>query len=245
MRDVLVFTPVLRLEPETRQAIFSLEWDGPITILLQRDNPHFSREIRDRWEVDGTDELKAAHANVLHQYQRGQEVFLKGRYEAMLIIEHDVIPPKDTLKRLASLEADLAYGVYYFRGDDPVLNVFQRYYPWPQMSRNTGESLSAHPDLLKKAIQAGVTECSGGGLGCVLIRRRVLEETPFEAPKDPGYFDTEWVYKAHAAGYKMMADMRVVCGHKLPDGKILKPDFNHRDLRERTGASTENTECLG
>lgn len=225
MKDVLVFTPVLRLEPETRQAIFSLEWDGPLTILLQRDNPHFDRDVRDRWELDGTDELPKAHANVLHQYERGREAFLKGRYDALLVIEHDIIAPKDTLKRLWALEADLAYGVYYFRGGSPVLNIFRRFYPWPETARNIGDSLSLHPDLLRKAVKDGVVECSGAGLGCVLIQRRVIEETPFVAPVDPGYFDTEWLYAVHGKGYKMMADMRVVCGHKLPDGRVLRPEF--------------------
>jgi hypothetical protein len=222
--DVLVFTPVLRIEPETVQAITSLEWDGPISFLLQRDNPFFTRKgIRDRVEAQGEAEIDEAHANVLHQYQRGRETFLAGRYDAMLIIEHDIIPPADTLTKLAALEADLAYGVYMFRGKMPVVNVMNRYYPWPQASRNVGESLSLHPELWEKALSEGQTECSGAGLGCVLIQRKVLEEMPFEPPEDRGYFDNEWLYKVHRAGYKMMADMSVICGHKSADGQVLWP----------------------
>ena len=228
--DVLVFTPVLRIEPETVQAITSLEWDGPISFLLQRDNPYFTRQgIRDRVEAQGEAEIDEAHANVLHQYQRGRETFLNGRYGAMLIIEHDIIPPADTLTKLAALEADLAYGVYMFRGKMPVVNVMNRYYQWPQASRNVGESLSLHPELWEKALSEGQTECSGAGLGCVLIQRKVLEEMPFEPPVDRGYFDNEWLYKVHRAGYKMMADMSVLCGHKSADGQVLWPSARDQE----------------
>jgi hypothetical protein len=46
---------------------------------------------------------------------------------------------------------------------------------------------------------------------------------PFEPPVDRGYFDNEWLYKVHRAGYKMMADMSVICGHKSADGQVLWP----------------------
>jgi len=235
MKDILVFTPVLRLEPETTQALFALEWEGELTFLLQRDNPYFKRVILDRKETRNAEENDQAFANVLHQYQRGREMFLKGKYEAMLLIENDIIPPADTLKRLAALNADLAYGVYLFRGEEPVVNVLRRYYPWPQTSRNIGESMSLHHRLWERAIRQGLTECSGAGLGCVLIKRHVIEEYPFEAPKDRGFFDFEWGSNVHRAGYRMMADMRVLCGHKGPDGKILRPEksINH--------GATENT----
>ena len=70
VNDVLVFTPILRLEPETKQAIFSLEWEGIISYLLQRDNP--IPEQRDR--------LKRSVMNHLHQFQTG-ELFLVERLD--------------------------------------------------------------------------------------------------------------------------------------------------------------------
>lgn len=203
--DVLVFTPVKRLEPETIAAIFSLEWGGPISFLLQRDNP----------SGDGP-------ADHLHQYQRGRELFLAGPYELMLVIESDIIPPPDTLLRLATLNCDLAYGCYQFRGGQ-VSNVLRRYYPWPEMSLNLGESLDCTPGLWQAARRRGVIDCSGAGLGCVLIRRRVIEETPFEAPKEPGFFDWAWTEAVYRRGYRMRAEMTVLCGHKDMDGTVLWP----------------------
>lgn len=200
--DVLVFTPVLRLEPATVKAIMALEWDGPLSFLFQRDNPG----------VNGK-------ANHHHQYVRGREVFLRGPYDAMLVVESDVVPPANALTRLAALDADIAYGCYMLRGVN-VVNVLQRY---PQPARNTGESLSIHPELWEQALKDGQIECSGAGLGCVLIKRHVLEAVPFRMPEPDVFSDFWWTEDVHQGGYTMKADMLVLCGHIDTDGTMLWP----------------------
>ena len=201
MMDVMVFCPVFRLEPETVDAIFALEHDGPITYLYQRDNP----------TPDG-------HHNILHQYQRGRAAFLAGSYDAMLVVESDIIPPPDALTRLAALQADVAYGVYRFRVS-PIINVFERY---PEPARNMGESLSLHPGKLRTAVKRGRVECSGGGLGCVLIRRPVLEAIEFTR-RGPADCDTYFNEDVFRGGWSQWAAMDVICGHKNERGEILWP----------------------
>lgn len=210
IRDVLAFTPVYRLEPETVQALFALEWGGPLSFLLQRDNPGPNGIV-----------------NHLHQYTRGREVFLLGPYDAMLIVESDIIPPPDALTRLAALDCDVAYGVYVFRSKvSPVVNVFERY---PdnngRPARNAGESLTVR-GLWRQAQRRGVVPCSGGGLGIILVKRHVLKAVPFALPDDgdPRTFcDTPWTQAVYQAGYTMRADTRVICGHKDTDGEVLWP----------------------
>lgn len=206
MHDVLIFTPVLRLEPETVHALMMLEWEGPLSLLLQRDNPTGN-----------------PYLDHLHQYQRGREMFLRGDYESMLIIESDIIPPPDTIKKLAALDADCAYGVYRFRGSN-IINVFERYPDNPDPPRNPGESLSIWPEKLKKAIEEGLTLCSGGGIGCILIRRHVLEETEFRI-EQTGHCDTYFNRDVMHKGFTQKADMSVICGHKQKDGTILWPEY--------------------
>ena len=212
MLDVLVFTPVWRLEPETVQSLFAMEWEGPLSLLLQKDNPR----TKGRRE-DGL-------ANHLHQYRRGREAFLAGRYDAMLVIESDIIAPPDTLTRLAALECDVAYGCYLFRNNRiPIVNIFERY---PEKNgvpaRNVGESLTMR-GLWPKALKAGVVPCSGAGLGCVLIKRHVLEAVPFRLEPRNGHCDTPWTRDVYRAGFSMMADTKVICGHKDEDGTVLWP----------------------
>ncbi len=223
IRDVMVFTPVYRLEAETVQAIFALEWEGALTIVLQRDNPtRLPVGMKPAGDWDDPTELETGVINHIHQYQRGRETFLASACEALLVIESDVIPPTDTLKRLAALECDVAYGCYMLRSCRPVINIFERYKPWPERTRNIGESLSVR-GLWAAALARGIIECSGAGLGCVLIRREVLERVPFERVSSPRFFDLEWTQAVYEQNYRMMADTRVLCGHKRPDGEVIWP----------------------
>lgn len=201
--SVQIFTPVKRLEAATVAAVLALEWHGAISWIFQRDNP----------TGDG-------RRDILHQYQCGRRRFLAGDDDAMLVIESDIVPPPDTLRRLAALDCDVGYGVYRFRVSS-VINIFERY---PGHPRNPGESLSLHPAKLRKARRQGVTPCSGAGLGCVLIRRHVLEQIDFRMEGERGaHCDTFFNRDVLGAGFIQLADMNVVCGHIDEEGKMLWP----------------------
>ena len=109
LKDVLVFTPVKRLEPETARSALSFIFDGALSWLFQEYNPSGS-----------------GREDILYQYQRGREIFLGGPWDALMVIESDIIPPVDTVERLAALKADCAYGVYRFRVSN-VINIYERY----------------------------------------------------------------------------------------------------------------------
>ena len=201
-----------------------LEWEGDgvkkrsISFLLQRDNPTGN-----------------PYHDHLHQYQRGREAFLAGRYDAMLVVESDIIIPKDGLKRLAALDADMAYGCYLFR-EGQIVNILERYKPWPETAKNPGESLSIRYNwfqmkdngsikhLQSSADKKGIIDCSGSGLGCVLIKRHVLEAIPFAewmTYGDKQFMDFPWNCAVYEAGYRMLADLDVQCGHVGVDGTEL------------------------
>ncbi len=217
MIDVLVFTAVHRLEPETVQALWALQWDGPLSYLLQRDNPY------------GHGSRAAAVKNHLHQYRRGREAFLAGRYDALFVVESDIIPPANALERLAALDVDMAYGCYLLRSGPPVVNVRERYGPY---AKNMGESLTIRGKW-RQALAKGAVPCAGGGLGCVLIRRRVLEEIDFRLA-DQAFADSAFDSDCYQAGFSMVADTAVQCGHKTPEGAVLWP--SGANARERLAA---------
>ena len=210
--DVMIFTPVYRLERQTVQALMALEHDGPVTLVLQRDNPRRSSDGR----ADG-------FYNHWHQYQRGRELFLAGGFDAMLVIESDIIPPADTITRLAALPCDVAFGAYVFR-QSPHVNIVERRQRWPAQVRMAGEVLTAKPGLWAAAMAQGVIDCNGSGLGCILIRRPVLEAAPFDPAPDGGFFDYGWTAGVGAQGWRMMADCLLHCGHVDEDGRVLWPE---------------------
>lgn len=218
IKDVMVFIPAYRLEAETIQAVTALQWGGPLTVVIQWDNPYFHEEERKKRHVD--------IENVLHQYERGRETFLAGKYDAMLVIESDIIPPADALEKMAKVKADVVYGVYRFRRSN-VINIFERY---PDKNgippRNVGESLSAKPYLLRRAVAQGVYPCSGAGLGCALIRRKVLEKVEFRKEVDlAAHCDTYFNRDVLKHGFSQAAEMTVICGHKDVDGILFWPEL--------------------
>jgi hypothetical protein len=207
LKDILIFVPVLGLEAETIRSIFALRLHGAVSVLMQRDNPSGN-----------------PYADHLHQYQRGREAFLAGPYDGLMIIESDMIVPPDALERLSALHADVAYGCYLYRVGR-VVNVLERYAPWPEPAKNPGESLSIR-HLWLAAQAKGIIDCSGSGLGCVLIDRRVIEAVPFTDEMTRSgrqFFDYPWTCAVYEAGYHMMADCGVQCGHINQDGSVLWP----------------------
>lgn len=197
---VLLFCPTYRLEPETVDAILTLRAVGPLDIMFTRDNPHAD-----------------PFADVLHNYQKGRQAAIDGDYDAMLTVESDMIPPPDALERLSQVDADVALGVYLFRHGTPVVNALRL-----EGHSNPGQSLSLFPDELKSAWDRGIVETGGGGLGCTMIRRNVLEAIHFRHAKG-GHCDWHFTADALRAGFMHKADFGVLCGHKRSDGVILWP----------------------
>lgn len=200
----MTFTPYgNRLEPETVTAVTGLDWSGEITHVFQH-----------------APQTGNAHEDILYQYKRGRELFLNSDCDYMLVIESDIIPPADTLQKLMELDADCGYGVYVFR-KSPVINIFEKYY---QGAKNQGSSLSLSAQKLRRAIKARRIECTGAGLGCVLIKRHILDLIDFRLAPN-AHCDTWFNIDVMRGGFSQMADMTVICGHKREDGLILWPEY--------------------
>lgn len=196
---VLLFCPTRRLEPETITAIFAQRGEG-LHFLFTRDNPE-----------------RTGKENVLRNYRAGRKAFLAGDYEAMFVVESDIIPPPDALQKLLAVDADVAKGLYCYRHGHPVWNA-ARYVPGATVP---DQSLSLYPELREQA-WGKVVRISGGGLGCALIHRHVLEALDFR-PHEGGY--TDWAFDCDLLrrGFVVKCDTTVRCGHKRPDGLILWP----------------------
>jgi hypothetical protein len=195
---VLVFCPTYRLEPETVQAIFGQDYAGATDFYFTRDNPY-------------SQEVQRGYFNIWHNLTKARRHFLNASYDAMLIVESDIIPPADALTKLTELDADIAGGLYVMRHDAPVANAFVHV---PNQS-------SPGTYLVKNELQ-GVMKTNGVCMGCVLIHRHVIEEMPFKM-HDSAAPDWAFMTDCNAAGYVTVCDTSIECGHKKPSGEILWP----------------------
>jgi len=198
---ILVFTPIKNLYLNTLVAIHQMEWPDPITWVQWRDNP----------DLDG-------RVNVVKAYNAGRALCLAG-WDALLCIENDILPPRNTLQRLAAVEADVIYGLYCYRAPGHTWNI----------SRN-GAHLSAHPELARLA-WGKVGEAEGYGLGCTLIHQRVLEQIEFRLVEgDSLHCDSHFADDVKAAGFRQAADLGVCCGHIVNHYRIVWPDVEQPGL---------------
>jgi hypothetical protein len=204
---VLVFTPCNRLEPETLAALFALSYEGPLDRLITRDNPERVR----------------VNDNIIYNYRKMQRVALAERYDAVLIVENDIIPPADTIERLLAVEADIAYGVYGLRRGFPTLNV-RHPVSMQSFSEHRAEWVERYGQVI---------DVSGIGFGCTLIHRPVLEVLELHSDNG-GDGDTQLARDAIRAGFRQKADTTLLCGHKRPDGVVLwvQPDGRIRQEGE-------------
>lgn len=204
---ILVFTPTYRaadgsqaIRPETVQALDAL-------------NPGDHEVIQ--WISVDPQENK--HENVVRQYIKAQKRAIREKFDALLCIEHDMLPPADAIIRLSETDYPVVYGVYRFRFSR-VINICRA-----GMQPGFEASLSNHPDELRRAFVAGVCECSGLGFGCTLIRREVLERLPFHQGDGSDYYpDTPFARDCIAAGIPQAANFRVLCAHVCDNGEVLR-----------------------
>jgi len=208
----MIYTPTYRLEPETVHAVLTQRTTIPHDWVVGRDNPYNTGDYH-RDDLD----------NHLYAFQKGRRMCLDGGYDYLWTVESDMIPPPYALERLHATDADIALGTWCTRRTEtPVLNVMRHI----DSITGVGGSLTYFPEQLE--VSCGkVIECAGAGLGCTLIKRRVLEAIEFR-PHDSRYFHCDLSFSEDCIkhGFIVKADMALLCGHKRADRQIIWPTSN-------------------
>jgi len=148
----------------------------------------------------------------------------------VLMVDNDVVLPKDALRMLLEDAKDVNLGFYAHRDAD---NLYRgntclcrlkdaegkEYYHFPIESQYSAEEM-------RGMAEAGETkiEIHGGGMGCALIRTEVYRKTSYPWYDWVNYGDanrgmlSEDLYfctLCRASGIAIHADVRVGCGHLL------------------------------
>lgn len=181
------------------QSVHALRWHQPL----------------DYFQPSGGD-TDSAEIVIARKYQQARKLALDYDYDALAIIESDMIVPPDTLERLASIDTDIAYGLYAFRAGK---------HEWSAMLRldlKRFKSISDEP-AQARAAWGQVIEVVGVGHGCTLIHRRVLE--CFAIRSRPAMFpDHLMAIDARYYGFRQHCDLGCVCGHIDRGGSVVWPD---------------------
>jgi len=203
---VLVATPVMRGELYKRAWLswYAMDWDGQI----------------DYFQMIGGDHDPLPYDNVTRKYNDARRAMLCGDYDALMTIESDTIVPKDALRRLIAVDADVAYGLYAFRHGFPMWSAFTL------LRKDKGFPINTDPKKAKEA-WGKVIDVEGVGNGCTLIQRHVMEELEFKwSPGEFGCCDWHLSLDCQERGFTQKCDLGLICGHIAVDPiyRIIWPD---------------------
>lgn len=155
----------------------------------------------------------------------------------VLMVDNDVVLPKDALKNLLDDKKDVCLGFYAHRDGD---NIYRgrtcvcklsdvrgvMYYNYPLESEYTAEELRA----MKEAGQYKV-QIHGGGMGCAFIRTDIFRKMHYPWYDWVNYRDknrgmlSEDLYFCEGCkkmGVPVYTDTRVACGHLLRHVQVVE-----------------------
>lgn len=153
--------------------------------------------------------------NVTAQYQAAWKAAKK--FDALLTVEHDIVPPADAIEKLLEVDAGVVFGLYCLRKTGGVVN----FYRWVDGIKQPDMSLSLFPREYEQAQKKSIVRLSGVGWGCTLIRREVMDRIEPRGERD---CDLNFATDCIAAGIPMYGRMDVVCAH-YQDDEPLKPSI--------------------
>lgn len=218
---VLVVTAVWHRYAASLASILALETaqvgplQAPLDLLfLAHDDPY----------ADGT--MMGGYRNLTRKLNHAREVFLKGDYALMLLVEDDMIVPPDALVRLHQADADVAYGLCCFRHGKPGWS------PRTRLTATAVETLSDRPDAARAA-WGQIIDVAGVGTFCTLVRRRVLEQVAFRLEPEAAVCCDWWLARdCQRLGLTQRAHLGVVCGHitPSPSPRVIWPDRDQARL---------------
>jgi GT2 family glycosyltransferase len=186
----------------------------------------FQRVFADGFNVEKSEHLHRIRDMVIRDHNRIREKMLEGNYDYLLMLDCDVIPPKDVIERLMAHDKDvvsaLFFGHHNINGVPTVMPFAWVFSKEVNDWNNTGyliESEIWEPQLLKIAF---------AGMGCVLIKKEVLEEIRFRYDPSVDAWDDRWFgFDIWNGGFEYYLDNTVKCKHLYKGRK-----YNYQELKK-------------
>jgi GT2 family glycosyltransferase len=185
-----------------------------------------------------------------------REFFLAGNYEFLMSLDDDVFLPKWGIERLISYNKDCVGFYYHIYPEDrvPLIMKSGEIIMGKGLEFYSFEEIDIYKDFIERMAENKLTDAEkfliphiikdkyfpqlfnpyAVGLGCLLIKRNVLENVPFRT-HDTFIFgeDLWWFNEARDKRFEFWCDCRTRCIHKntewnsvLSKGPQGKPDFS-------------------
>lgn len=148
--------------------------------------------------------------------------FLGSRFERLLFIDSDIVPPMDVVDRLLRHGKKVVSGICWSSmGGEKGGEWEQDILPYPTVMERDEHGKGWHVDRAKLGSPETLIRVDAVGMSCVLIHREVLEKMAgnwFRLSYGPdgicdGGEDFTWCLKAKELGYEVHVDKTIQCSH--------------------------------
>ena len=157
-----------------------------------------------------------------------REKVLEERYDYLLILDQDVVPPKDVIEKLLAHEKDVVSALFF--GPHEINNEIKVMpFAWV-FSKEIGDWNHTGYLLESEIWEPKLLQIAFAGMGCILIKREVLEKVSFRYSKEMDAWDDRWLgVDVWANGFSFWLDNTVKCLHLY---KEKKKTFDYAALKK-------------
>ena len=149
-------------------------------------------------------------AKIISNRQKIIDRFLEKKYDALLFLDTDILPPEDILPRMLTHKKEIVTGVYL-----GAMKIQGKIRQAPVIYDFSHKKDYFRPVPLNSVLDDDVREIAASGFGCILISRAVLEKVQLRYNKELGSGeDIPFCRDARELhGFKTFVDTSIKCTH--------------------------------
>lgn len=199
--NILAYIPRSRTIPECEQSILAFN--------TRVDFWH-------DWTFNDPNEHR--FANITRKTELARVYAVEKGYDALLLLDDDMVFPRDTVERLCATGSDVAYGLTVWRHRPKVWSACI------EIAEPNHVVMYTRETALRDDIWGKTIDVNGVGSYCTLVKRNVLEQVTFER-RGIHNFDYYLACDLQRLGIKQVCDCGLIVGHVTEHG-VAYPDIN-------------------
>tara|TARA_Y100000310_G_scaffold343097_1_gene449171 strand:+ start:1024 stop:1737 length:714 start_codon:yes stop_codon:yes gene_type:complete len=191
-----------------------------------KDVEFFSKVKEKGFNVRKTPHLFRIRDMVTRDHNIIRDRFLEGDYDYLLILDQDVVPPKDVIEKLMAHDKDVVSALFFGHHDIGGGEIRVMPFAWV-FSKEIGNWEHTGYLIDKEIWEPQLLKIAFAGMGCILIQKKVLEKFEFRYSRDIDAWDDRWLgVDVWANGFEFYLDNTVKCKHMYKD----RP-FNYHEFK--------------
>lgn len=172
--------------------------------------------------------IEKMRERVVESHNKLREIALNENFDYLLVLDQDIIPPRDVIERLISHKKDAISALYFGNHNLPTGENKIMPFAWTFLNKEVHWGSVRY--LTEEEVNSNkVLEIAFVGMGCVLLNRKILEKIKFRYDKSIDAWDDRWLgYDLHKEGFNFYLDPTVKCKHLY-----LNRPFDYHEIKKQ------------